>query len=35
MDLFYLGIVAFLFVATLGVLKLCDWLSSDHRGGHS
>ena len=35
MDLFYLGIVAVLFVATLGVLKLCDWLSNDHRGGHS
>ncbi len=35
MDLFYLGIVLLLLVATIGVLKVCDWLSDDHRGGHS
>jgi len=35
MDLFYLAIVALLFVATVGVVKVCDWLSDDHHGGHS
>lgn len=35
MDLFYLGVVAVLFAATLGLLALCDWLSDDHHKGRS
>lgn len=32
MDLMYLGILALLFVATYGLIKLCDWLSHDRQG---
>jgi hypothetical protein len=32
MDFFYLGIVLVLFVATAGVLKVCEWLANEKHG---
>ncbi len=33
MDILYLGILAFTFAATYGLLKLCEWLMGDTHGG--
>ena len=35
MDLMYLGILTIFFIATYGLLKLCDWLFRDQRGERS
>ena len=35
MDLFYLGVLAIFFAATHGLLKVCEWLFNDQRGGRS
>ncbi len=35
MDLMYLGILALFFIATYGLLRLCDWLSHDQHGERS
>ncbi len=34
-DLMYLGILAVIFVATYGLLKVCEWLFHDQRGERS
>jgi hypothetical protein len=33
MDLMYLGILAIFFVATYGLLKMCEWLFHDRPRG--
>jgi hypothetical protein len=33
MDLLYLGILALFFVATYGLLKMCEWLFHDQQRG--
>ncbi len=33
MDAMYLGIVALGFAATYGLLRVCEWLSHDTKGG--
>jgi hypothetical protein len=35
MDLMYIGILVLFFVATYGLLKVCEWLFHDQQGGRS
>jgi hypothetical protein len=35
MDFMYLGILALFFIATYGLLKMCQWLFHDQQGGRS
>jgi hypothetical protein len=35
MDVTYLGILALAFAATLGLLRICEWLWHDTGGGRS
>jgi hypothetical protein len=35
MDLVYLGILVAAFLATYGLIKMCEWLFHDTHGGRS